>query len=379
MVAAPAGRKVATAAAAPSPTSGRPVKLFVGGLTRNTTTKLLREHFGKYGRILDCVAMCQADGKPRGFGYVTLDSPTAADHCLAEPQVIDGRVVDMKRAVPAHGKAGSCGTAAETVRERPAALGFGVAQQGRGFGCPPGAWDALLAYQAEAYATQAAAASAWASTWADLDGGLDCLEVLRRGSMPPSPCEALNLVNSPAFGAGLRSSLLDTCGAPPADVLRPLADSGLGMSAAAQEFVPLKRSAVAAILSPQKVALPTPVGGRARCALGDITNQTLGGDKFAKAPQFASADFSAPLKELAAGRSRTTGQWILPDFNEGSPENAKENLSNLISVTSCKSVAMPPGLSLPPGLEGLNLAGDGKCSGFGFFAAGPSPKAAAAR
>eukprot|EP00435_Cladocopium_sp_Y103_P075102 s182_g54.t1 len=44
--------------------------------------------------------MRQPDGRPRGFGYVTLDSPQAAELCLAQPQVIDGRVVDMKRAVP---------------------------------------------------------------------------------------------------------------------------------------------------------------------------------------------------------------------------------------------------------------------------------------
>jgi len=78
----------------------RPTKLFIGGITRNTTTKQLRDHFSAYGRVLDCVAMRQPDGRPRGFGYVTLDSPQAADLCLAAPQVIDGRVVDMKRAVP---------------------------------------------------------------------------------------------------------------------------------------------------------------------------------------------------------------------------------------------------------------------------------------
>jgi len=78
----------------------RPSKLFIGGLTRNTTTKALREHFCKYGRVLDCVAMRQPDGRPRGFGYVTLDSASAAEQCLSEPQVLDGRVVDMKRAVP---------------------------------------------------------------------------------------------------------------------------------------------------------------------------------------------------------------------------------------------------------------------------------------
>lgn len=90
---------VSVAEALPA-TAPRPTKLFIGGIKRHTTTKQLREHFAKYGRVLDCVAMREADGRPRGFGYVTLDSPTAAENCLCEPQVIDDRVVDMKLAVP---------------------------------------------------------------------------------------------------------------------------------------------------------------------------------------------------------------------------------------------------------------------------------------
>mmetsp|Transcript_43334 Transcript_43334/g.92775 ORF Transcript_43334/g.92775 Transcript_43334/m.92775 type:complete len:311 (+) Transcript_43334:398-1330(+) len=78
----------------------RPTKLFVGGLTKTTTTKMMREHFGKYGRVMDCVAMCTPDGKARGFGYCTLHSPEAAHHCISEPQVLDGRSVDVKLAVP---------------------------------------------------------------------------------------------------------------------------------------------------------------------------------------------------------------------------------------------------------------------------------------
>eukprot|EP00928_Gymnodinium_smaydae_P004222 TRINITY_DN11463_c0_g5_i1.p1 TRINITY_DN11463_c0_g5~~TRINITY_DN11463_c0_g5_i1.p1 ORF type:complete len:615 (-),score=152.13 TRINITY_DN11463_c0_g5_i1:201-1934(-) len=78
----------------------RPTKLFVGGISRRTTTKQLREHFSKYGRVLDCVAMRQPDGRPRGFGYVTLDTQEAADECLRVPQLIDDRVVDIKPAVP---------------------------------------------------------------------------------------------------------------------------------------------------------------------------------------------------------------------------------------------------------------------------------------
>lgn len=102
---APLAAGAVSGAAKPSLPEGmapvtRPTKLFIGGITRNTTTKQLRDHFSAYGRVLDCVAMRQPDGRPRGFGYVTLDSPQAADLCLAQPQVIDGRVVDMKRAVP---------------------------------------------------------------------------------------------------------------------------------------------------------------------------------------------------------------------------------------------------------------------------------------
>jgi len=83
----------------------RPTKLFIGGISRQTTTKLLRDHFSDYGQVLDCVAMRQPDGRSRGFGLVTLDSLAAAERCLAEPMVIDGRVVDMKLAVPEGGAA----------------------------------------------------------------------------------------------------------------------------------------------------------------------------------------------------------------------------------------------------------------------------------
>lgn len=78
----------------------QPTKLFIGGLTRHTTTKQLRDHFSEFGKVLDCVAMRTQDGHPRGFGYVTLECPMAANRCLQQPQSIDGRIVDMKRAVP---------------------------------------------------------------------------------------------------------------------------------------------------------------------------------------------------------------------------------------------------------------------------------------
>jgi len=78
----------------------QPTKLFIGGISRHTTTKQLRDHFSKYGCVLDCVAMKQPDGRPRCFGYVSLDSPAAAERLLREPQMIDDRYVDVKLAVP---------------------------------------------------------------------------------------------------------------------------------------------------------------------------------------------------------------------------------------------------------------------------------------
>jgi hypothetical protein len=77
-----------------------PTKLFIGGISRNTTTKTMKDHFSQHGRVLDCIAMRQQTGRSRGFGYVTLDSLDAAQRCIAEPQVIDSRVLDVKLAVP---------------------------------------------------------------------------------------------------------------------------------------------------------------------------------------------------------------------------------------------------------------------------------------
>eukprot|EP00428_Durinskia_dybowskii_P040193 CAMPEP_0170277414 /NCGR_PEP_ID=MMETSP0116_2-20130129/38699_1 /TAXON_ID=400756 /ORGANISM="Durinskia baltica, Strain CSIRO CS-38" /LENGTH=153 /DNA_ID=CAMNT_0010528701 /DNA_START=30 /DNA_END=488 /DNA_ORIENTATION=+ len=96
---------------------GSATKLFIGGISRRTTTKQLKDHFSKHGHVLDCVAMRQADGRPRGFGYVTLDSTEAAERVLGQPQVIDGRVVDLKLAVPDVGSDGAEG-ASVTKRKK---------------------------------------------------------------------------------------------------------------------------------------------------------------------------------------------------------------------------------------------------------------------
>jgi len=81
-----------------------PRKIFIGGLAHKTTTQHLRDHFGRFGSIVDAVVLRWPDGRSRGFGYVTFaDSPAAAS-VLKETHSMSGRDVDVKRAVPGTNK-----------------------------------------------------------------------------------------------------------------------------------------------------------------------------------------------------------------------------------------------------------------------------------
>jgi len=80
-------------------------KLFLGGLTHATTSDMLREHFGRYGTVVDCVAMNQGE-RPRGFGFVDFAEASAARRAASDTQVVDGRCIDVKPAMP-RGQAGT--------------------------------------------------------------------------------------------------------------------------------------------------------------------------------------------------------------------------------------------------------------------------------
>ncbi|XP_055499142.1 LOW QUALITY PROTEIN: heterogeneous nuclear ribonucleoprotein A1-like [Leucoraja erinacea] len=77
-------------------------KLFVGGLSFETVEGNLRSHFEQWGKLTDCVVVQDTiTRRPRGFGFVTYSSPSEADAAMAaRPHVLDGRTVDLKRAVP---------------------------------------------------------------------------------------------------------------------------------------------------------------------------------------------------------------------------------------------------------------------------------------
>ncbi|PNH12873.1 RNA-binding protein Musashi 2 [Tetrabaena socialis] len=90
-----------------APSGGAPgAKLFLGGLSWDTTEEKLKEYFSKYGEVQDVVVMKdRLTRRPRGFGFITFADPAAAQAACAEQHNIDGRQIDAKPSVP-HGEGG---------------------------------------------------------------------------------------------------------------------------------------------------------------------------------------------------------------------------------------------------------------------------------
>ena len=69
-------------------------KLFIGGLPREIGTEELREMFGKFGDMSDCVVPTDDNGANRGFGFVTYSDKSEADAAVAE---LDGHKINGRR------------------------------------------------------------------------------------------------------------------------------------------------------------------------------------------------------------------------------------------------------------------------------------------
>lgn len=71
-------------------------KLFVGGISRDTTDVTLRDHFTKYGDVSSSIiAKDRLSGGPRGFGFVTFSDASSVDQALRDHHVIAGRAVSF--------------------------------------------------------------------------------------------------------------------------------------------------------------------------------------------------------------------------------------------------------------------------------------------
>ncbi|XP_012238132.1 heterogeneous nuclear ribonucleoprotein 27C isoform X1 [Bombus impatiens] len=77
-------------------------KLFVGGLSWETTQENLQRYFGRYGEVIDCVVMKNSEsGRSRGFGFVTFSDPANVPLVLQNgPHQLDGRTIDPKPCNP---------------------------------------------------------------------------------------------------------------------------------------------------------------------------------------------------------------------------------------------------------------------------------------
>merc|ERR1719265_2563470 len=78
-------------------------KVFVGGLSRDTTDDSFHNYFSRFGEITDSIVMKDNEGRPKGFGFVTFSKDEETDDCIrakSEGHNIDGKSVEVKRAIP---------------------------------------------------------------------------------------------------------------------------------------------------------------------------------------------------------------------------------------------------------------------------------------
>jgi len=76
-------------------------KMFIGGLSFDTTNESLKGYFSKYGEIQDSIVMIDTKtSKSRGFGFVTFSQVSMVDEVMeTRPHKLDGREITPRRAV----------------------------------------------------------------------------------------------------------------------------------------------------------------------------------------------------------------------------------------------------------------------------------------
>ncbi|KAK9989059.1 hypothetical protein SO802_029298 [Lithocarpus litseifolius] len=69
-------------------------KLFIGGISWETTEEKLKEYFENYGDVVKTVVMRDKTiGRPKGFGFVVVVDPSILDRVLQDKHTIDARTV----------------------------------------------------------------------------------------------------------------------------------------------------------------------------------------------------------------------------------------------------------------------------------------------
>ena len=92
---------VISVAAQPRRNTIGPVKLFVGGLSWNTSSDDLRAAFSKFGAIQEAtVIMDRTTGRSRGFGFVSFENAADASEAVKNMNGadLDGRTLKVNNA-----------------------------------------------------------------------------------------------------------------------------------------------------------------------------------------------------------------------------------------------------------------------------------------
>ena len=74
-------------------------KIFVGGLSWETTEDDLRDYFARFGAILDCTLKTNpATGRSRGFGFVLFADAATVEKVLGRSHTLHSRAINPRRA-----------------------------------------------------------------------------------------------------------------------------------------------------------------------------------------------------------------------------------------------------------------------------------------
>uniref|UniRef100_A0A8C5MEZ1 Heteroous nuclear ribonucleoprotein D like n=1 Tax=Leptobrachium leishanense TaxID=445787 RepID=A0A8C5MEZ1_9ANUR len=81
-------------------------KMFIGGLSWDTSKKDLTEYLSRFGEVVDCTIKTDPiTGRSRGFGFVLFKEADSVDKVLeTKEHKLDGKLIDPKRAKALKGK-----------------------------------------------------------------------------------------------------------------------------------------------------------------------------------------------------------------------------------------------------------------------------------
>lgn len=87
-------------------------KLFVGGISFNTTENDMQDAFGAFGAVTEVNLITdRMTGKSKGFGFVTMSTPEEAQQAIdgMNGKVLDGRNLTVNIAKPREERGGGGG------------------------------------------------------------------------------------------------------------------------------------------------------------------------------------------------------------------------------------------------------------------------------